>query len=34
VIAEAGLDGESQFRRISEYVRAVREVVAPMVTVP
>jgi len=34
VMAEAGLDGESQFRRILEYVRAVREVVAPMVRVP
>jgi transketolase len=34
VMAEAGLDGESQFRRISEYVRALREVVAPMVRVP
>ena len=34
VMAEAGLDGQSQFRRISEYVRALREVVAPPVTMP
>jgi hypothetical protein len=34
VIAEAGLDGESQFRRISEYVQALRHAVAPAVTLP
>jgi transketolase len=33
VMTEAGLDGESQFRRISEYVRALRDVAAPMATV-